>query len=182
MKKIVLILFFFISFFASAQSDAACNLSKFTFGSSMQDIEKKLKAMGADKLHPTSAFISTEDRYSLGLFGGEVCKRDKAFKGAQIEMVFLYNKLVELHLYKFIEFGDSPELVDWAENIYGAKDFKPPSFYASEPNAFWVWDGPDSTVFYNLESIAYGVNEEISIQTDQYQDLYKKYSKVQDSI
>ena len=185
MKKVTLILFFFMQFFAVAEVYAECNLSKFSFGSSIDNVEEKLKAMGADKSLPVSGPSgndSSQDRYSLVLAGELICKNDKEFLGAPIEMVFLYDKLVEIYIYKFIEFGDSPELVNWAESSYGAKDFKPEDFYAPKPNAFWLWDAIDSTVFYTLESIEYGVNEEIKIQTNKYEDLYKKYSEVQDDI
>ena len=46
MKKVTLILFFFMQFFAVAEVYAECNLSKFSFGSSIDNVEEKLKAMG----------------------------------------------------------------------------------------------------------------------------------------
>lgn len=182
MKNLILILFFFIQFFVVAQANAACNLSKFTFGSSVQSVEKKLKAMSANNLPATGAFIETEDRHSILLAGEEVCKGDKTFLGAPIEMIFLENKLVELRLFKFFEFGDRPELINWAESVYGERPNKPKTFYDPLPSAFWLWDSPNSTVFYSLMTISYGIDELITIQSDKHQDLFNKYSEIEDSL
>ena len=123
-----------MQFFIVAQANAACNLAKFSFGSSIQDVEKKIKAMNAENLPATSGFIETEERHSIVFPGEEICKGDKSFIGAPVEMVFLENKLVEFRLFKFLEYGDRPELVNWAEGVYGEKNNKPKSFYDLEPS------------------------------------------------
>jgi len=176
MKKFIVLLFLSLQFFAISEASAACNLSQFSFGSSLKDVEVKLKYLEADNLHANSSFFATGDKVSLGLSAEQVCKRDKEFIGAHIIMIFLYDKLVELNLYKFIESGDNPGLIYWAESVYGEKNPKPPSFYEPEPSAFWFWRGLDSTASYSLESIAYGIDELVTIQTNKYQDLYSKYS------
>ena len=136
MKKIIVTSIFFLQFFVSAQAVAACNLSKFSFGSSMQDIEKKTKSMNAINLPATSGFIETDEKHTIAFQGEEICKGDKIFLGAPIDMTFIENTLVELRLFKFIEYGDKPELVNWAESVYGEKTNKPNTFYQERPTAF----------------------------------------------
>jgi len=182
MKKFIFVVFFLIQFFVVAQANAACNLAKFSFGSSIQDVEKKIKAMNAENLPATSGFIETEERHSIVFPGEEICKRDKSFIGAPVEMVFLENKLVEFRLFKFLEYGDRPELVNWAEDVYGEKNNKPTTFYDLEPSAFWLWDSSNSTVAYSLINIGYGIDEVVTIQSNQYQELFKKYSEKEDGL
>ena len=182
MKKVTLILFFFMQFFVVAEVYAACNLSKFTFGSSVSDIQRKLDDSAIKSLPATSAFIETEERHVIVLAGEELCKQDKSFIGAPIDMVFLENKLVELRLFKFLEYGDRPELINWAESVYGEKTNKSITFYDAEPNAFWLWDDDKATVSYSLINIGYGIDELITIQSEKHQDLFKKYSEIEDDF
>jgi hypothetical protein len=182
MKKVTLILFFFMQFFAVAEVYAACNLSKFTFGSSVSDIERKLDDSAIKSLPATSAFIETEERHVIVLPGEELCKQDKLFIGAPIDMIFLENKLVELRLFKFLEYGDKPELVNWAESVYGEKTNKPMTYYDDKPSASWLWESTKSTVSYSLLDIGYGIDEVITIQSEKHQDLFIKYSEKEDGL
>ncbi len=182
MRKIILISLLFIQFFVTTQASAACNLSKFSFGLSMQDVEKKTKAMNAINLPATSGFIETDERHTIAFQGEEICKGDKTFFGAPIDMTFIENTLVEIRLFKFIEYGDKPELVNWAESVYGEKTNKPNTFYQERPSAFWMWDGSNSMVSYSLIDIGYGLDEVIVIQSDKHSDLFKKDSEKEDGI
>ena len=182
MKKVTLILFFFMQFFAVAEVYAACNLSKFPFGSSVSDIQRKLDDSAIKSLPATSAFIETEERHVIVLPGEELCKQDKSFIGAPIDMIFLENKLVELRLFKFLEYGDKPELVNWAESVYGEKTNKPMTYYDDKPSASWLWESTKSTVSYSLLDIGYGIDEVITIQSEKHQDLFIKYSEKEDGF
>ncbi len=182
MRKIILISLLFIQFFVTTQASAACNLSKFSFGSSMQAIEKKMKAMNAINLPATSGFIETDERHTIAFQGEELCKGDKTFLGSPIDLTFIENTLVEIRLFKFIEYGEKPELVNWAESVYGEKTNKPNTFYQERPSAFWMWDGSNSTVSYSLIDIGYGLDEVIIIQSDKHSDLFEKDSEKEDGI
>ena len=130
----------------------------------------------------TSAFVETEERHVIVLPGEELCKQDKSFIGAPIDMIFLENKLVELRLFKFLEYGDKPELVNWAESVYGEKTNKPMTYYDDKPSASWLWESTKSTVSYSLLDIGYGIDEVITIQSEKHQDLFIKYSEKEDGF
>jgi len=182
MKKnsLVFLVFLILQFFAFG-ANATCDIAQFRFGSTMQDIEKKVKSMGADTLPATGTFESIETKQSLLFAGDDICKSDDSFKGMPIEMVFLYDQLVEMHLSNFLENGDPPVLVNWAEKVYGERERKPRGFYADQPNANWLWENFSSTVSYSIIGLGYGIEELVVIQSEQYQDLFKKYSKEEES-
>ena len=177
MKKssLVIIVFIVVQFFVVAGANAACDIAQFRFGSSMGDIEKKVKKIGADTLPATGIFKSIETKQSLLFAGDDLCKNDELFKGMPIEMVFLYDKLVEIRISNFLESGDTPVLVNWAEKVYGERPNKPRGFYAEQPNANWIWENFSSTVSYSIIGLGYGVEELVLIQSSRHQDLFKKY-------
>jgi hypothetical protein len=178
MKKnsLVVLVFLILQFFALG-ANAACDIAQFHFGSTMQDIEKKVKDMGADTLPATGTFESIETEQSLLFAGDDLCKSDSLFKGMPIEMIFLYDKLVEVRISNFLENGDTPLLVNWAEKVYGERKNKPRGFYANQPNANWLWESFSSTISYSIIGLGYGVEELVVIQSSRHQDLFKKYSE-----
>jgi hypothetical protein len=173
---LVVLVFLILQFFAFGVN-AACDIAQFRFGSTMQDIEKKVKGMGIDTLLASGTFKSVSTKQSLLFAGEDICKGDNLFGGMPIEMVFLYDKLVEVRISNFLENGDTPLLVNWAEKVYGERENKPRGFYADQPNANWLWDDFSSTVSYSIAGIGYGVDELVVIQSKRHQDLFKKYSE-----
>ena len=171
MKKInltILVLLVQLVFAGSVQ--ARCNLELFRFGSSVESIEKQLN-LGDGGLLPVAGGQSKQVLFAPG---EEVCKDEKAFEGAPINFVFLYDKLVEIQTMRLSE---KPTLIKWAESIYGVKDKKPKSFYDTKPNAQWLWDNFNATIAYSISPDASDVVESIIIQSRQHQRYFEKFAK-----
>jgi hypothetical protein len=111
--------------------------------------------------------------------GEEVCKGEKAFEGAPINFVFLYDKLVEIQTTRLSE---KPTLINWAESIYGKKDKKPKSFFDIKPNAQWLWDNFNATIAYSIRPDSQGVIESIIMQSRRYQLDFEKFAKEEEQL
>jgi len=171
MKKInvtILVLLIQMVFVSSVQ--ARCNLELFRFGSSAEEIKKQLNLPEGGLL----PIAGGEFKNVVFVPGEEVCKSEKAFEGAPINFVFLYDKLVEIQTMRLSE---KPTLIKWAESIYGVKDKKPKSFYDTKPNAQWLWDNFNATIAYSISPDASDVVESIIIQSRQHQRYFEKFAK-----
>jgi len=171
MKKInltILVLLVQVVFVSSVQ--ARCNLELFRFGSSAEEIKKQLNLPEGGML----PMMGGEFRNVVFIPGEEVCKDEKAFEGAPINFVFLYDKLVEIQT---VRLSEKPTLIKWAESIYGEKDKKPKSFYDAKPNAQWLWDNFNATIAYSISPDADDVVESIIIQSRKHQRYFEKFAK-----
>ncbi len=151
-------------------AEARCNLESFRFGSSMQDIEKQLNLDEGGML----PIMGGESQNVLFVPGEEVCKGEKAFEGAPINFVFLYDKLVEIQTMRL---STKPTLISWAESIYGEKEDKPKSFYFEKPSAEWLWDNFNATIAYSIQPDGEDVVESIIIQSRRHQLDFEKFVK-----
>jgi hypothetical protein len=184
MKRNFLITVFglFVNFLVVLGANAVCNIEHFRFGSTIKDIEQQTKNMRINTLPTSEIYNSVEDKYSLSFAGEDICKDDDVFIGAPVEMIFLYGKLVELRLIKFLENGDDPVLITWAEKAYGQKTNKPRSYDFKEPSMYLLLSNFNATVSYSITSVGYGIEEVVVIQSRRYRDLFKKYSKKEDGV
>jgi hypothetical protein len=136
----------------------------------VQDIEKQLNLDGGGML----LIMGGKSQKVLFGPGEEVCKDEKAFEGAPINFVFLYDKLVEIQTTLLSE---KPTMINWAESIYGEKQDKPKSFFDTKPNAQWLWDNFNATIAYSIQPDSQGVIESIIIQSRRYQLEFEKFAK-----
>ena len=171
MKKInltILVLLIQMVFVSSVQ--ARCNLELFRFGSSAEEVKAQLNLAEGGML----PIMGGESKNVVFVPGEEVCKDEKAFEGAPIIFVFLYDKLVEIQTTRLSE---KPTLIHWAESIYGEKDKKPKSYYDAKPNAQWLWDNFNATIAYSIRPDANDVVESIIIQSRKHQRYFEKFAK-----
>ena len=171
MKKInltILVLLIQMVFVSSVQ--ARCNLELFRFGSSAEEVKAQLNLAEGGML----PIMGGESKNVVFVPGEEVCKDEKAFEGAPIIFVFLYDKLVEIQTTRLSE---KPTLIHWAESIYGEKDKKPKSYYDAKPNAKWLWDNFNATIAYSIMPDANDVVESIIIQSRKHQRYFEKFAK-----
>lgn len=173
---------FFINFLVVLEVNAVCNIEQFRFGATIKDIDRQTKDMNINTLPTSEIYNSLEDRYSLFFAGEDICEDDEVFIGAPVEMIFLYGKLVELRLVKFLENGDDPILLTWVEKVYGEKTNKPKNYDSKDPSVYLLWSNFNATVSYSMSSVGYGVEELVVIQSRRYRDLFKKYSKKEDGV
>jgi hypothetical protein len=171
MKKTYLIIsIVLVQLLLISSAQARCNLELFRFGSSVQDIEKQLNLDEGGML----PIMGGESQEVLFVPGEEVCKGEKAFEGAPVTFVFLYDKLVEIQT---VLLSEKPTLVHWAESIYGDKQDKPKSFFNDKPNAQWLWDNFNATIAYSIRPDANDVIESIIIQSRRHQRYFEKFAK-----
>jgi len=184
MKRNFLIIVFglLINVLVVLEANAVCNVEQFRFGSTIKDIEKQTKNMRINTLPTSEIYNSTEDKFSIIFAGEDICKDDDEFIGTPVEMIFLYGKLVELRVIKFLENGDDPVLMIWAEKVYGQKTNKPRSYDFKEPSMHLLWNNFNATISYSMTSVGYGIEELVVIQSRRYRDLFKKYSKKEDGV
>jgi hypothetical protein len=176
MKKTYLIIsILLVQLLIISSAQARCNLELFSFGSSVQDIEKQLNLDEGGML----PIMGGASQKVLFVPGEEACKGEKAFEGAPINFVFLYDKLVEIQTTRLSE---KPTLISWAESIYGEKDKKPKSFYDDKPNAQWLWDNFNATIAYSIQTDSQGVIESIIIQSRRYQLEFEKFAKEEEQL
>lgn len=168
---------FLVNFLVVIEASAKCNIEQFRFGSTVKDIEKQTTNMQIITLPSSELYDSKEDKYSIFFAGEDICKNDDVFIGAPVEMVFLYGKLVELRLVRFLEKEDAPVLINWAEKVYGKKDNKPKGYDFREPDMHLVWNNFNATVSYSRTSLGYGTEELVVIQSRRFGKLFEKYSK-----
>ncbi len=176
MKKInltILTLLFQLVFVSSVH--ALCNLELFSFGSSAEEIKKQLNLPEGVML----PIMGGESQNVVFVPGEEVCKDEKAFVGAPVNFVFLYDKLVEIQTMRLSE---KPTMIQWAESIYGEKDKKPKSFYDEKPNAQWLWDTFNATIAYSIGPDANDVVESIIIQSRRHQSYFEKFVKEEEEL
>ena len=171
MKKTYLIIsVVLVQLLLISSAQARCNLELFSFGSSFQDIDKQLNLDEGGML----PIMGGASKNMLFVPGEEVCKDEKAFEGAPVIFVFLYDKLVEIQTMRLSE---KPTMIYWAESIYGEKDKKPKSFYEDKPNAQWLWDNFNATIAYSIHPDANDVVESIIIQSRRHQRYFEKFAK-----
>jgi len=176
MKKTYLIIsIVLVQLLLISSAQARCNLELFSFGSSVQDIEKQLNLDEGGML----PIMGGESQKVLFVPGEEICKDEKAFEGAPINFVFLYDKLVEIQT---VRLSDKPILVNWAESIYGDKQDKPKSFSDVKPNAQWLWDNFNATIAYSIRPDSQGVIESIIIQSRRHQLDFEKFAKEEEQL
>ena len=158
-----------------SSAQARCNLELFRFGSSAEEIKTQLNLPEWGML----PIMSGESQNVLFVPGEEVCKDEKAFEGAPINFVFLYDKLVEIQT---VRLSEKPTLVNWVESIYGVKDKKPKSFHNDKPNAQWLWDNFNATIAYSIQPDANDVVESIIIQSRRHQRYFEKFAKEEEQL
>jgi hypothetical protein len=169
-KTYLMISILLVQLLLISSAQARCNLELFSFGSSVQDIEKQLNLDEGGML----PIMGGASQKVLFVPGEEICKDEKAFGGAPINFVFLYDKLVEIQTTRLSE---KPTLINWAESIYGEKQNKPKSFYEDKPNAQWLWDNFNATIAYSIQPDSQGVIESIIIQSRRHQLDFEKFAK-----
>jgi len=155
---------------------SVCNLERFSFGASLDSVQKSLALPEGMPLFPVAM---DESRQEFMVPGEEVCPRDKTFEGAPVVFVFLYDELVEIQTTRL---SKVPRLVTWAEAVYGVKNDKPPSFYDSEPYAEWWWDTEKSVIAYAIETIYGEVRESIIIQSHNQASSFEKFAKEEEEL
>jgi hypothetical protein len=176
MKKTYLIIsIVLVQLLLISSAQARCNLELFSFGSSVQDIEKQLNLDGGGML----PIMGGESQEVLFVPGEEVCKEEKSFEGAPVTFVFLYDKLVEIQT---VLLSEKPTLVHWAESIYGDKQDKPKNFFNDKPNAQWLWDNFNATIAYSIRPDANDVIESIIIQSRRHQRYFEKFAKEEEQL
>jgi len=176
MKKIQLIMFILLGqMLIVGYAQAQCNLEAFQFGSSYEEIQKKLGLSEAGLM----PIIDGESKKVVFTPGEEVCKGEEAFIGTPVEFVFLYDNLVEI---RTMRLSDKPVMIHWAESIYGKKDKKPRSFYSEKPNAQWLWNNFNATIAYSIQPDANDVIESIIIQSRRHQRYFEKYTKEEERL
>jgi hypothetical protein len=111
--------------------------------------------------------------------GEEVCKGEKAFEGAPVTFVFLYDKLVEMQTTRLSE---NPMLIHWAESVYGEKKNKPKGFYQQDPIADWMWENFNAIIAYSIRPDEQGVIESIIIESRQHQRYFEKFFKKEEEL
>jgi hypothetical protein len=176
MKKTYLIIsVILVQLLLISSAQARCNLELFRFGSSAEDIKKQLNLPEGGML----PIMGSESKNVVFVPGEEVCKDEKAFEGAPINFVFLYDKLVEIQT---VRLSEKPTLVNWAESIYGEKQNKPKSFFDTKPNAQWLWDNFNATIAYSIRPDSQGVIESIIMQSRRYQLDFEKFAKEEEEL
>jgi len=176
MKKTYLIIsILLVQLLLISSAQARCNLELFRFGSSAEEIKTQLNLPEGGML----PIMGSESKNAVFVPGEEVCKDEKAFEGAPINFVFLYDKLVEIQT---VRLSEKPTLVNWAESIYGVKDKKPKSFHDDKPNAQWLWDNFNATIAYSIQPDSQGVIESIIIQSRRYQLEFEKFAKEEEQL
>ncbi len=155
---------------------SVCNLERFSFGSSLDSVQKSLALSEGMPLFPVAM---NESRQAFMVPGEEVCPRDKTFEGAPVIFVFLYDQLVEIQTTRLSEV---PTLVTWAEAVYEVKNDKPTSFYDPEPNAEWWWNTEKSVIAYAIETIYGEVRESIIIQSHNQASNFEKFAKEEEEL
>ena len=168
LKLLILILSLQLLFISTVQ--ARCDLELFRFGSSQEELKNDLK-LDEGLIMP---LVGGESLQIVFVPGEEVCKNEKAFEGAPVNFLFLYDKLVEIQTMRLSE---KPTLVGWAESIYGEKQNKPNSFYDDKPNAQWLWDNSNATIAYSIHPDANDVVESIIIQSRKHQKYFEKFAE-----
>ena len=161
-KILILTLIVQLMFIGAAQ--AKCDLESFKFGSSYKTLISKLKL-------DMDSEIKDVPEYFVYAPGELVCKNEKIFESVPVNFIFVYDKLVEIHITRLSE---EATLVDWAESIYGEKKDKPRSFFYQQPYAQWLWVNSNATIAYSIESNENEVFESIIIQSFNHQKIFEK--------
>jgi len=176
MKKTYLIIsIVLVQLLLISSAQARCNLELFRFGSSAEEIKKQLDLPDGGMI----PIVGSEFKNVVFVPGEEVCKDEKAFEGAPVTFVFLYDKLVEIQTMRLSE---QPTLISWAESIYGDKQGKPKSFFDTKPNAQWLWDNFNATIAYSIRPDANDVIESIIIQSRRHQRYFEKFAKEEEQL
>jgi len=174
-KTYLIISILLVQLLLISSAQARCNLELFRFGSSVQEIKKDLK-LDENIFMPV---MLEESKQIVFVPGEDVCKGEKAFEGAPVNFVFLYDKLVEIQTTRLSE---KPTMIHWAESIYSEKENKPKSFYFDKPNAQWLWDNFNATIAYSIRPDSQGVIESIIIQSRSHQRYFEKFAKEEEQL
>ena len=163
-KNKILILTLIVQLMLIGAAQAKCDLESFKFGSSYKTLISKLKL-------DMDSEIKDVPEYFVYAPGELVCKNEKIFESVPVNFIFVYDKLVEIHITRLSE---EATLVDWAESIYGEKKDKPRSFFYQQPYAQWLWVNSNATIAYSIESNETEVFESIIIQSFNHQKNFEK--------
>ena len=150
---------------------AACSLERFRLGASYEELQEQLEFAPLFPFAPLGATPVSEQ--ILFVPGEEVCSQEKAFEGAPVLFTFLSNKLVQIEVERL---SQTPILAKWAESVYGVKPDKPRSFFASKPNAQWLWEFPRAVIVYSITTNEAGKTEYFQIQSKHHQALFEKWA------
>ncbi|MEO1943625.1 MAG: hypothetical protein ABGY11_04940, partial [Candidatus Thioglobus sp.] len=111
--------------------------------------------------------------------GEEVCKGEKAFEGAPVTFVFLYDELVAIQARLLAE---KATLVNWAESIYGEQENKPKGFYQQDPIANWMWKNFNAVIAYSIRPDDQGVIESIVIESKRHRKNFEKFFEEEEEL
>ena len=150
---------------------AKCDFKSFPFGISHSTLVKELK-LDPDLVEQNLKGAPVQMVFAPGQ---KVCKNEKAFdEYVPVHFLLLYDKLVEIQIMRTAE---NPELINWAESIYGVKQDKPNSFYNLLPNAQWLWEKADFSIAYSIMSYDTNeVSESIVIQSLNHQEYFDRFA------
>jgi hypothetical protein len=175
MKNKITILILLTQLMLITSAEARCNLELFRFGSSAEEIKKQLNLPDGGML----PIVGNEFKNVVFVPGEKVCKYEKAFEGAPINFVFLYDKLVEIQTTRL---SGKPTMINWAESVYGEKKNKPKGFYQQDPIANWMWENFNAIIAYSIRPDEQGVIESIIIESRQHQRYFEKFFKKEEEL
>ena len=148
---------------------AACDLERFSFGSSYNKVQKHFGSM------LESAPVS---RQMFTMPGEEVCAGERTFVGVPVFFTFLYDKLVQIEVNRL---SKKPLLGPWAESVYGTKPDKPPSYFGNQPNAQWSWESSSKVILYSITTQGLEMTEYLQIQSTMHQHLFERLASEEES-
>ncbi len=164
MKKFNLIIFC-ISVFMITNTNAACNIQKYSFGSGVDDVMRDFSFQ-----FPMGHGMER----TLLLDGKETCPADERLWGVPITLVFIYDELVQ---YQISNFVNKPQLNTWLEEQYGIEIGSNPGLFESIPNFHKSWVRDGITVLYSIGLRNGEVVEYIEITSSEHDSLFIKKNK-----
>ncbi|MDP7156509.1 MAG: hypothetical protein QF631_09200 [Arenicellales bacterium] len=168
--KIPFILLFAASI--SYTSAYGCDISHFPFGASLEGVTQQLQL-------DLSAAERARERRILRLTGDQLCPSNPKFRSVEVNLTFLYNKLVQIQM---ILPAGGFLLRDWAEDRFGALD-RPVGGYSTNPGNVQLFRrSTDYLFFYSTHFQGGRRIEMVQLTSLRHKKLYDRYYREVEAV
>ena len=159
-----------LSGFAQAQ----CNLETFKFGTSISAVMRAIQPNEEKNFVDNNKY----DKIVLEIPINKLCNTEKHLQKATVDFVFIFNKLVQFNIRSS---SKKPQLIHWAEAIYGKKPNKIKGFYTRQVTEDFIWENDNAVIVYFIEPDGSLISESISIQSKHFEKDFEKYYQIEEA-
>ena len=148
---------------------AFCEIERFPFGTSATTVAQLLN------IEPTTSPPPLLALSVITRSGTQLCPNDRSFTGVTVDMVFLYNQLVQFQ----VKVPSTQDLVlfEWATQRYG----QPLTRSGGRPNRLraghFFWREPDRNIFLSFTRQQNNPRQELEITSRVHAPLFERHGR-----